>query len=117
MTKIVEVFHVKDLEAPNGRSLLGEIGDGKLPIDVDKNHEKVADVEVESVGIRALDEAYKLTQNIEDSWTKNAAVETRRERCRSTHIGDVLRFDGKAFVCAPIGWEEVRSVDQRVRRG
>lgn len=113
----IEVFHVRDLVAPNGRSLLGEIGWGELPIDFDRNHELVAEVEVESVGTRALDEAYKLTQNIHDSWTKNASVQTDRERCRSTHIGDVLRVNGKLYVCALVGWEEVVSAYQKVKRG
>lgn len=115
--KAVLVYHVKDTQAPNGRGLLSEIGWGDLPIDYERNHDLVAHVEVHSVGMKALDEAYKLTQNINDSWTKNAFVSTVLEGCRSTHIGDVLVMDMDAYVCAPVGWTKIEAADQKVVRG
>ena len=110
------VYHVKNLTVPGGRSLLGEIGDGFLPIDFPNNHELVAEVEVHSEGNRGLDEAYKLTQNIEDSWTKNAFVQPKGTRFRSTHIGDVLVIREIPYVCSPMGWRMVMSADQKVRQ-
>lgn len=115
MSKIL-VYHVKDEDAPSGRSLLSEIGSGFLHINFPINHELVAAVEVHSEGTRALDEAYKLTQNIDSPWTTNAFVEARGTCLRSTHIGDVLVMDNTPYVCEPIGWRMVMSVDQRVRQ-
>lgn len=114
MSKIL-VYHVKDTRALNERSLLSEIGDGMTPINFPENHELVAEVEVHSEGMRALDEAYKLTQNIEESWVKNAFVDAKGTRFRSTHIGDVLVMRNTPYVCAPIGWTKVTSADQKVR--
>ena len=117
----VDVYHVKNIAAENGRSLLGEIGWGDLPIDMDKNHELVATVEVHSVGTRALDEAYKLTQNIHESWVNGKFVQVKKvdglNGLRSTHVGDVLVMGEETFVCAPIGWMKVHSADQRIVRG
>lgn len=114
------VYHVKDLEAPSGRSLLGEIGDGILPINFPANHEVVAQIETKAEGLDGLDKAYHLTQNICDSWVRAKCEfvklmgDLKPDR-RSTHIGDVLVMDGVPYVCAPIGWEKVTSPDQKVR--
>lgn len=112
----VLVYHVKDTRALNERSLLSEIGDGIVPINFPENHELVAEVEVHSEGTRALDEAYKLTQNIDQSWTENAFVQSKGKRFRSTHIGDVLVIREIPYVCSPIGWRMVMSSDQKVRQ-
>lgn len=118
MTRI-EVHHVRDLVAVGGHSLLGEIGWGSVPIDFPRNHELVAVVSVASAGMEAVDDAYRLTNNIDESWLKNVEVEFKgtASGCRSTHIGDVLVLDGVAYVCAPFGWQEVVSLDQKVVRG
>jgi hypothetical protein len=52
-----------------------------------------------------LENAYALTQNIEDSWTKNAGVSTILDRCRSSMVGDILVKDGDMFWVARIGFE------------
>ena len=119
---IVKVLHVKDEEGPTGHSLLADIGWGECAIDFAKNHIQVAEVSVESDDLRALDEAYHLTQNIEWSWLTNktvvpAAAVKARGGCRSTHIGDVLLVKDDAYVCVPIGWEKVLSPDQKIKRG
>jgi hypothetical protein len=117
MTKIL-VYHVKDTRALNERSLMSEIGDGMTPINFPENHELIASVETKSIDLRALDEAYRLTQNINHSWPLNPEVSIEiagRNRFRSTHIGDVLVMGNDTYVCAPIGWEKVTSVDQKVR--
>lgn len=117
MTKIL-VYHVKDIRPLNERSLMSEIGDGMAPINFPVNHELIAEVETKSIDLRALDEAYRLTQNLDHSWPLNREVEVKtpgRNRFRSTHIGDVLVMGNDAYVCAPIGWEKVTSADQKVR--
>lgn len=119
MVKIL-VYHVKDLTAPNGRSLLGEIGWGELPINFPENHELIASVETDKIGMQALDDVYRLTQNINYSWPINPEVEikaTSGRKCfRSTHIGDVLVMGTKAYVCATLGWKEITTADQKVER-
>ena len=119
---IVTVMHVKDGEGPGGHSLLSDIGWGECSIDFPKNHVKVADVQVTFEDLRALDEAYELTQNIEWSWLKNPTVTPMPEvktrgGCRSTHIGDVLLVNDEPYVCLPMGWEKVTSPEQRIKRG
>lgn len=120
MAKIL-VYHVKDQEAPNGRSMLSEIGWGSIPINFHLNHEQVAAVTTEKTGIEALDEAYRLTQNINHPWTKNAQVEIKapagRSSFRSTHIADVLIMGGDAYVCEAYGWAKIETWDQKVVRG
>ena len=119
MTKIL-VYHVKDTRALNERSLLSEIGDGMTPINFPENHELIAEVETKSIDLRALDEAYRLSQNISKPWSWNENVEIKaagRSRFRSTHIGDVLVMGNDAYVCAPIGWQKVTTADQMISRG
>lgn len=117
------VLHVKrDLEAKNGRSMLSEIGWGEEAINYTKNHDPVAEVSVEAADeAGALDQAYRLTQNIDQPWTQNsgAAIMPLVEGARSTHIGDVIVFKDTqaAFVCAPIGWKLITSNLQKLVRG
>lgn len=115
MSKIL-VYHIKDGVAPSGRGLLFSIGDGEVPIDFENNHDLVAEVEVHSEGLRALDEAYKLTQNINRSWTNNQFVEVKGQqtRFRSTHTGDVLVMGKKPYVCVSVGWKAVLSPEQKI---
>jgi hypothetical protein len=115
------VYHIKDLEAPSGRSLMDQIGWGSLPINFGENHELVAAVETTRIDEGALDEAYRLTQNINHPWPINSEVEIKatdgRKRFRSTHIGDVLVIGSTPYVCSPVGWEQVTSPDQKIVRG
>jgi hypothetical protein len=119
MAKIL-VYHIKDVAAPNGRSLLGEIGDGELPINFPENHDLIASVETSKLGMQALDDVYRLTQNINHPWPQNSEVEIKatngRKRFRSTHIGDVLVMGEKPYVCATYGWKEIMAADQKVER-
>lgn len=117
MGKIL-VYHVKREKAANGRSLLGEIGDGMLPLNFPENHDLVAVVATEKTGAEAAAEAYYLTQNIDEPWIKNKGIlaMAEAEGFRSTHIGDVMLMGSLALVCAPIGWERVVSADQKIAR-
>jgi hypothetical protein len=71
-----------------------------------KNYRLVATVETSD-----LEEAYRLTNHIHKSWTKNKGVAAHHvPRPRSTSVGDVVAIvhedDGAASVhlCAPAGW-------------
>jgi hypothetical protein len=116
--RTVSVYHVKDQEVPGGRSLLGQIGDGIVPINFPANHELVANVQTDKPGMEAYEEAYMLTQNMEEPWIENIRVDFTKDTdgCRSTHIGDVLVLDGRPYVCAHIGFEVIVSQDQKVWR-
>lgn len=118
---VVKVYQVKDELAGNGRSLLSEIGWGEIPIDFVCNHVFVAEIETEVEGLGALDEAYRLTQNIDIPWVlaghPGLRVVGYPKGRRSSHIGDVLVIGEDAYVCVPVGWEKIVSVDQKVRRG
>ena len=65
-------------------------------------HEYVASVDTDS-----LDEAFQLTNSIEDSWVKNPEVTTDLEEARSTSAGDMMERDGKRFIVSNFGFEEV----------
>jgi len=71
--------------------------------------EQVAEVEVDD-----LNKAYRLTNNIESSWTKNLHVTPVEDESvlthgfRSTSVGDCMEKDGQLFVVAPCGFEEVQ---------
>jgi hypothetical protein len=55
-----------------------------------------------------LDQAYELTNNIDKRWTDNIGVApVDGHGKRSTDVGDVLELNGKFFVCASIGWDEI----------
>jgi hypothetical protein len=66
---------------------------------------KVAEVDTDDE-----DEAYQLTNHIDESWLENAKVTPLVEKARSTSVGDVLvdyRSDGSVssyVVVEPIGW-------------
>jgi hypothetical protein len=73
--------------------------------------EKVADVEVATDNeMEALETAYYLTNNIDESWTnmsrRSNIVSTHLENARSTSVGDVAVVNGKTFVVAPCGFEK-----------
>lgn len=63
---------------------------------------KVADVDTNS-----LDDAFRLTNHISDSWTKNEEVNAAVVEPRSTSVGDVMEKDGKQYIVAMSGFEEM----------
>lgn len=65
--------------------------------------EKVA--EVNAVNI---EDAYRLTNNIDRDWTKNHGVKAVRKGLRSTSVGDIIidQESGKAWRCENAGWKE-----------
>lgn len=72
----------------------------KEPIATDLN--KVA-----VVNTTDLEEAFKLTNHIEEDWTLNEGVTPLVFRARSTSCGDVMVKDGKTYLVAMCGFKEV----------
>jgi hypothetical protein len=115
----VTVWHVKkDLKAPNGRSMLSEIGWGDEPIDFPRNHEQVAEFSGEVETDALLNTAYRLTQNAFQSWSITPADGLRvySRGARSTHIGDVIVVGGVPYVVAPVGFVPYTSPEQKLER-
>jgi hypothetical protein len=59
--------------------------------------------------VKAMDveHAYQLTNTIEHVWWESRLV-VHTQKARSTSMGDVIIDpDGKKWVCAQVGWEEV----------
>jgi len=69
----------------------------------DLNFCQVAEVEV-----KAFEEVFRVTNHIEDSWTKNPEVTVLMGvDHRSTSVGDVVvDEDGKHYRCEFVGWNE-----------
>lgn len=59
----------------------------------------------------ALEIAYKNTQNIHDSWTKNPGVTAITETPRSSMIGDVFVLKGQAYTVANFGFSILERFD------
>lgn len=109
---IILVYHVKEEHRL-------KVEHGEIPVDFEKNHELVAAVNTPEQGMAAIEDAYRLTQNIDDSWMKNPQVDIKGRTPasggrRSTHLGDVLLGNGGAYVCVAIGWQKLESPTQKV---
>lgn len=66
------------------------------------NYEKVADVDTND-----LDYAFERTNSIDCYWGENEGVTENGGEHRSTCIGDLMLVDGKFFVVAGFGFEEI----------
>lgn len=63
---------------------------------------------VATVATNDLERAYKLTQNVTDYWINNKFVKPYvLGEQRSTSVGDVLWYEGKAYLVAVIGFIEI----------
>lgn len=68
----------------------------------------VADIEC-----GGLEDAHRLSNNINELWIKNEEVTSISELirfaggCRSTSVGDIISADGKLYVVSPFGFEEL----------
>lgn len=77
-------------------------------------YEKAALIEVPA-GIQpehALEVAYKKTQNIHDSWTKNEGVTAITPTPRSSMLGDVFVIKGQPYTVACIGFDPLESFEK-----
>lgn len=82
-----------------GYSVGGECNAPSFP----EEYELVAEVDAAD-----MSDVYRLTNNIEDAWTRNAEVKATGSEFRSTSCGDVVVTpDGKSLRCASVGWEEI----------
>jgi hypothetical protein len=70
-----------------------------------KGYELVAKVDTHD-----LDEAFGLTQHIEDEWWKNKKVELVK-KSRSTSVGDVLKQEGRLYTVEFLGFSEKEIAD------
>ena len=75
---------------------------------------KVAELELPSDEPHMLLEtAYQLTNTIDSPWYQNAGFPfmSHAAKARSTSVGDMIVMDGKRFICASCGWNEVSPED------
>ena len=63
---------------------------------------------VAEVDTNDLDEAYRLTNNITNSWIINKGVKAvEGVQHRSTSVGDLLECNGKSYVVESVGFREL----------
>lgn len=60
-----------------------------------------------AVQTNSLDEAYQLTNNIDQHWTENQGVKASGLSLRSTSVGDVLEHDDHFYVVEACGFREL----------
>jgi hypothetical protein len=74
-----------------------------------QEYELVAEIDQGRLSAReALDEAFRLTQSIERSWTENEGVRAFGTRRRSTSAGDAVALeDGSLYRCEMNGWTPI----------
>jgi hypothetical protein len=89
-----------------------------------QDDELVAEIDQGGLSAReALEEAFRLTQSIEKSWTEHEGVRAFGTRRRSTSAGDAVALeDGSLYRCdmngwAPIGTTWVGKTQGEVGRG
>lgn len=64
---------------------------------------------VANVHVLALGDTFQFTNHIDKPWTEHLNVEALKENPRSTSVGDVVVDEsGKVWLCASVGWEEVK---------
>ena len=64
-------------------------------------------IEVAIVDTNMLEEAFKLTNNIEEEWTKNQKVFTKCFNQRSTSVGDLMLFRNTLYAVDNIGFKTI----------
>ena len=55
----------------------------------------------------SLEDAFRLTNNIDSAWTDNEGVSPTFQSRRSTSVGDIMTKDGKRFMVASVGFVEL----------
>lgn len=89
-----QVFHA--IRPTFGFSACLGLPEPQFPVDF----ELVAEVDTDNV-----DEAFRLTNHIDQSWYENEGVKTIK-KSRSTSVGDIVVVSGSAYRCMPLGWEK-----------
>ena len=68
---------------------------------------------VADIACGSLEDAFDLSNNINKAWIENDEVAKLSETvkfaggCRSTSVGDIISHDGKLYVVAGFGFEEL----------
>lgn len=66
---------------------------------------------VAEINTNDLEEAYKLSNSIDDYWGNNPEVTLFNEKNKSSSIGDIFVQDNKAYVVATMGFEKLSTED------
>lgn len=88
-----QVYHA--IKPNFGMNFIG-IPEPQFPTDF----ELVAEVDADDV-----DEAFRLTNHIDQPWYENEGVKTIK-KSRSTSMGDVIVVSAGAYQCMALGWEK-----------
>lgn len=70
---------------------------------------------VATVKTKTLEAAFCLTNNIDQAWSENVEVTTEEKNLRSTSIGDVLVYEGIAFLVTISGFNKVNIIKSKMR--
>jgi hypothetical protein len=102
--KMIKLYHLDSAAMMKGLSFTRADAATVKQNLIDDHYTHVADVDVND-----LDQMYELTNHIDHDWTTNKEVTlvVPNSQHRSTSVGDLAKIDGKFFVCASIGWDEV----------
>ncbi len=97
----MRVYHTKQFTTGGMR--------GEPPPRRPQDYELVAEIAQNGLSpCEALDEAFRLTQSIERSWTENRGVRAFGTRRRSTSAGDAVALeDGSLYRCEMDGWMRI----------
>jgi hypothetical protein len=104
--------HIKDaaLSAPIEKTMIRVFHNPKTNFTSANKHMalKMTDNElVAVVNTNDLEEAYRLTNHIDESWYYNRGVTCHNFKARSTSVGDFMEKDGTWYVVAMCGFEAV----------
>ena len=78
-----------------------------------KNNPKVENLTlVAEVSTDNLEDAFRLTNHIDQDWWMNTEVLPCTDPTRSTSCGDLLEQDGRFYVTASVGFREVPAADR-----
>lgn len=100
MKKVYDVWHKKESRFGVDWGLNGNKAPDK--INLLRDYDYMASVDAPNLG-----EVFRATNHIDHPWWENPEVVFHVKESRSTSVEDVVVFDGRIFLCLPIGWKEV----------
>lgn len=59
------------------------------------------------VQCNGLEDAFRLTNTIDSFWFAGNQVKALNDQKRSSSMGDIFEMDGKYYICARFGFEEI----------
>lgn len=75
---------------------------------------RVADIETNEEDLeKVLNEAYGLTNSIDEAWYENKNIsipDITRDSCRSTSIGDVIQIFGDSYMVDRVGFKILKKM-------